>query len=504
MGAERILIVEDEGLLRESIADQLAAEGYRPHAVESAREARAAVERGDYDLGLFDFRLPDGDGLALLRFALEREPERPVILMTAYSSVENAVEAMRLGAYDYLHKPFDMDELVLVVRKALETRRLKRDVELYTRDQRRRFGLRRIIGSSAAMRAVIEQVRRIVRTNHATVLIRGESGTGKDLVAKAIHYESARAQAPFVNVTCTAIPDSLLESELFGHERGAFTGAHQRKQGLFELARGGTIFLDEIGDMPANLQAKLLRFLEERTFKRVGGTEDLSVDVRIVAATNADLETAVADGRFREDLYYRLKVVPLVLPPLRARREDIPELVRAFVAEIGQETRRRLSAITPEAMEALCRYAWPGNVRELRNVIERALILGTGDVLTLEDLPPEVREGGEPSPAPRPAEDARCAPATTPPPPPAPIALEPTPSAHDRERFGTAAGIVLPPEGVIWEDVERALVIQALERTDGNQSKAARLLGLSRDQLRYRMQRFGLLDGSPKRRRPRT
>jgi DNA-binding NtrC family response regulator len=523
MAGERILVAEDESLLRHSIVDQLEAEGYRVTATGSAGDARREVERGDYDLALFDFRLPDGNGLELLKASLDKSPEAPVVLMTAYSSVENAVEAMRLGAYDYLNKPFDMDELGLVLAKALETTQLRREVQLYTSRQRQRFGLQRIIGESACMVELLDQVRRIIDSGSSTVLIRGESGTGKDLLAKAIHYESERARAPFVNVTCTAIPDTLLESELFGHERGAFTGAHQKKVGLFELARGGTVFLDEIGDMPQGLQGKLLRFLEDRTFKRVGGTQDISVDVRIVAATNADLEAAVEDGRFREDLYYRLKVIPLELPPLRARRDDIPQLVKAFLVDVSRDVRRQFHGIEPSAMEALTRYDWPGNVRELRNVMERALILGRGDVLRLGDLPREVRAvlgdaefpvAGTAEPLPVrvrvPGEDDRqdavsggdsngrthtsaAAPVDTIP------VVRGGPSAADRERFGTAACIVLPPEGLDWEDVERALVIQAVERTDGNQSRAAKLLGLSRDQLRYRMQRFGMLPQPPAR-----
>ena len=589
MAGERILIVDDERLIRMSLGEQLAREGY---AVEEAADGRTALQRlshGDYDLVLLDYRLPDTDGIAILKEIVQSHPDAVTILMTAYSSVENAVEAMKLGAFHYLNKPFDMDEMLVYVRKALETTRLRREVRLYTARQKEAFGLNRIIGKSEKMNRLFAQVRRVIRSGSSTILIRGESGTGKDLLAKAIHYESDRARAPFVNVTCTAIPENLLESELFGHERGAFTDARAAKRGLFELARGGTIFLDEIGDMPPSLQAKLLRFLEERAFKRVGGTEDINVDVRIIAATNRDLEASVRAGSFRGDLYYRLNVIPIEVPPLRERREDIPLLAAAFVEQLNKEFKKRVRTIEQDALELLMSYDWPGNVRELRNAIERAMILGTGESIGPEDLPGEIgrqrreaaaaaeRRQGTAVPAAFGAESASAVQA------PAPAGLPmralaedqtaalggaaailapvvsvqlaagasaaaadagtshaPSPSQQGSpypegafapsggisplaqsattiqpsvpvagpqpggplapQPCADALGFVLPPGGVRWEDVERSLVTQALARAGGNQSRAARLLGLSRDQLRYRMERFGLLPPSPKRR----
>ena len=466
---ERILIVEDERLLRKSIREALESEGYGVTDVDRVDRALDSLGREEFDLAVVDQRLPDGEGMDVLRAVKARFPDVPVVLMTAYSSVQDAVEAMRRGAYDYLNKPFDLDELILVIGKALETTRLRREVSFYATSQKQAHGLDRILGASEAITTLKGQVRRVLAASSSTLLIRGESGTGKGMLAKAIHYESDRARAPFVNVTCTAIPETLLESELFGHERGAFTGAHARKKGQFELGRGGSVFLDEIGDLPGGLQAKLLRFLEDRTFRRVGGTQDISVDVRIIAATNRDLEKAVAEGQFREDLYYRLNVIPLVMPPLRECARDAALLAKAFLVEFAKEFGRPTTGMTPSALDVLCAYAWPGNVRQLRNVIERMLILSTADPIDVVDLPPELgsavsgggASGGDGGGAPRNGADL----------------------------------FVLPAGGVKWENVEQALVEQAIERTNGNQSKAAKLLGLSRDQLRYRLQRFGLLDG---------
>jgi two-component system response regulator AtoC len=463
MANERILVVEDEKLIRMSLVDELARQGYRVEEAETGTAGLARVEEGEIDLVLLDYRLPDIDGIQVLREITAKHPETLVILMTAYSSIENAVQAIKLGAYDYLNKPFDMDEMMIRVRKALETTELRREVRLYTTREKEQFGIARLIGRSDAMQKLREHVRRIAHSGASTVLIRGESGTGKDVLAKAIHYESDRARRPFVNVTCTAIPENLLESELFGHEKGAFTDARQTKKGLFELARGGTIFLDEIGDMPPVLQAKLLRFLEERHFRRVGGTEDISVDVRIIAATNRDLEEAVRKGEFRADLYYRLKVIPIEVPPLRERQDDIPLLAQAFIDQLRAELRKPVRSISPEALKVLLAYPWPGNIRELRNAIERAMILGTGERIEVQDLPAELQPG--------------------------------------RAKPTTADGVVqLPPQGVRLEEIEEELVRKALERTRGNQSAAARLIGVTRDQLRYRMERMGLLPPPPKRR----
>jgi DNA-binding NtrC family response regulator len=464
VGNERILVVDDEKLIRMSLVEELTRQGFRAVEADTGAAGLARASEGDIDLVLLDYRLPDMDGLAVLRELSAKHPDVLVILLTAYSSIENAVQAIKLGAYDYLNKPFDMDELTLRVRKALETTELRREARRHLTEQQDRFGLARMVGKSQAVERLREQVRRVAHSGASTVLIRGESGAGKDVIAKSIHYESERARFPFVNVTCTAIPENLLESELFGHERGAFTDARQMKKGLFELAKGGTVFLDEIGDMPPVLQAKLLRFLEERHFRRIGGTEDISVDVRIVAATNRDLEEAVRKGDFRADLYYRLKVIQIEVPPLRERGDDIPLLAQYFVDQLRTELRGKVRTIAPEARELLVRYPWPGNVRELRNAIERAMILCARDRIDPDDLPTEIRGGGA------------------------------------RPRESADAIVTLPPEGVKLEAVEEALVRGALERTRNNQSAAARLLGISRDQLRYRMERIGLLAPPPKRR----
>jgi transcriptional regulator with PAS, ATPase and Fis domain len=355
-----------------------------------------------------------------------------------------------------------MDELKLTVRKALETRILRREVARLHAEQREGSRLDDIVGVSQAIRDLKALIRRIAESDATTVLLEGESGTGKDLVARAIHFESARVQAPFLAVNCVALPEHLLESELFGHEKGAFTDAKALKKGLFEEADGGTVYLDEIGDMKPGLQAKLLRLIEEKTFRRVGGVKDLRVDVRIIAATNRDLAKAMQEEQFRKDLYFRLKVFPIYIPPLREHPEDILPLAMFFVARFNREMRREILGLHPEAQACLKSYAWPGNVRELRNIIERGMILAGGDTLCVEHLLPEIGAG--------PAE-------ATPGPPPPP----------------KAPPVALPADGLRLEEVERDLVRQALEATDGNQVRAARLLGISRDALRNRMKKFGLL-----------
>jgi len=454
---EKILVVEDEKLLRWSLKERLTKEGFDVYEAETGQAARAAMTEEDIDLLLVDYRLPDTTGVDILKDAMNARPDVPVILMTAYSTVETAVEAIKLGAFDYINKPFNQDEMVLVVEKALETSRLRREVRSLRKQQEERYGLTSIVGDSPAMREVFRMIRKVGRSAASTVLITGESGTGKDLVAKAIHYASDRASGPFMNITCSALPENLLESELMGHERGAFTDARTSKQGLFELANGGSLFLDEIGDMGILLQAKLLRFLEEKTFKRVGGVRDIKVDVRIIAATNRDLAKAVQDTQFREDLYYRLKVIPIVLPALRERVEDIPLLVRHFIDQFNREFKKNCRGMTDEAVALLCKHGWPGNVRELRNVIERAMILEDKEYLDEDDLPEEI--GGTTVPAP------------------------PT--------VGTD-GFRLPEGGYPLERMELDMVRQALEKAGGNQTRAARLLSISRDALRYKIKKFNL------------
>jgi two-component system response regulator AtoC len=452
--AHQILVVEPDASFRAWLKTSLAAQGLA--CLEAARcdEAARISEGEEFDLALIALRLPDGDGLELLKTLLTSRPGLPVIVITAYSSVSSAVEAMKRGAFDYLPKPFSADQLLLVLEKAIDTRGLRREMDRITQENLSRYGLEAIIGQSRAIEVLRDQVRKLADSPAATILLQGESGTGKDLVAKALHYSSSRANRPFVAINCSAIPDTLLEAELFGHEKGAFTDARSMKAGLIELAADGTLFLDEVAELPLPLQAKLLRFLEDRTFKRIGGTRDIVVDARVIAATNVDLAQAVAAGRFRQDLFYRLRVVPIRVPALRERREDIPLLVRHFIDYFNKKFRKRFSGITKEALDILFDHAWPGNVRELRNVVERVMLLETGPEIRADIL--MVPEGPHPEPV------------------------------------SPAAAPEAGPEDLSLRRLELQALLRALERTNGNQSGAARLLGVSRDTVRYRIQQYGV------------
>ncbi|MFQ5703444.1 MAG: sigma-54-dependent transcriptional regulator [Gemmatimonadales bacterium] len=451
-----VLVVDDENLIRVWLEAHLSDGGFDVILAEDAQSARQTFQETPPDAALLDLKLPDGTGMELLQEFMDADEQLVAIMLTAHGDISTAVEAVKLGAYHFLEKPPKLEDLLITLNKGLETRTLKRTVSGLRKQASWRFAGVEIVGRSAAMRHVIELVEKVAASENTTILIRGESGAGKEVVARAIHAQSARGEFPFLEVNCTALPETLLESELFGHERGAFTDARERKRGLLELADRGTVLLDEIGDLPLGAQAKLLRFLETRTFKRVGGMRDISVDVRIVASTNRDLEAAVRDGSFRRDLFYRLNVIPIMIPPLRQRPEDVELLAQFFLSKITTSLRRPARTISAEALTMLKRYSWPGNAREVRNVIERAVILEEGSEILPEHLPDELRLG------------SRI------------LDLEP--------------GFKLPAGGVDLEELERDLIDQALAQAQGNKTRTASLLGLTRDTLRYRLKKYGLLD----------
>lgn len=443
----RILVVEDEEKLRRVIELQLASAGFEVEKTGTAEEAQKLAERAD--LVLTDLRLPRMDGLQLLSGIRRQNSQTPVIVMTAFGTIETAVEAMKAGATDFLLKPFSLDHLMTVVQKALEMRALREENLKLREELGRRYEFDNIVGRSGPMQEIFATIMRVAPTR-ATVLLAGESGVGKDLIARAIHFHSPRRDRPLVKINCTAIPENLMESELFGFEKGAFTGAQNSKPGKFEQADTGTVFLDEIGDVPASIQVKLLRVLQEREFERLGSNVTRHIDVRVVAATNQDLRAALEQGTFREDLYYRLNVVPMNIPPLRERKEDIPFLAEHFIRKLGPDTGNRVESITDEAIAKLMAYYWPGNVRELENVIERSLVMCSGSRLDAPDIRLEM--------APR--------------------------SRVQTDRF--------LPEGLSLDEYEQEIIREALRRAEGNKSQAARLLGLTRNALRYRLSQMGL------------
>ena len=444
----RVLVVEDEEKLRRVIELQLTSAGFDVDKAASAEEGVKVVDRAD--LVLTDLRLPNMDGLELLALIRRQNTQVPVIVMTAYGSIETAVEAMKAGATDFLLKPFSLDHLMQVVNKALEVRALRDENRQLKEQLGRRYEYDNIIGRSEPMQEIFATIERVAPTR-ATVLLAGESGVGKDLIARAIHFHSPRRDRPLVKINCSSIPENLMESELFGYEKGAFTGAVASKPGKFEQADTGTVFLDEIGDVPGPIQVKLLRILQEREFERLGSNTTRHTDVRVIAATNQDLRAALEQGTFREDLYYRLNVVPLNIPPLRERKQDIPTLANHFIRKLAPDSGSQVESITPAAMEKLMSYHWPGNVRELENVIERSLVLCRGKQLDAGDIKLE---------------------------------SAPRPRAQNETHF--------LPEGMTLDQYEQDLIREALRRADGNKSQAARLLGLTRNALRYRLTQMGL------------
>ena len=453
-----MLVVDDEQSMRELLGIMLRQVGYAVTLADGGEPAVQALKTDDFDLVITDLRMRKVDGLAVLRAAKEHSPRTVVLVVTAFASTETAVEAMKLGAYDYVTKPFKLDELRLTIANALERKRLQEENRELKRQLRREHGFEGFIGKSPRILEVFETIRKTADSG-STVMITGESGTGKELVARAVHLESARRSGPFVSVNCGAIPETLMESELFGHVKGAFTGAVASTEGLFAAAGGGTLFLDEITEIPHSVQVKLLRATQEREVRRVGDTRDVKVDVRLIAASNRDLSKAMADGVLREDLYYRLNVIPIHMPPLRERLEDIPLLVSHFIARITKDVGKSVKGISPDSLAILERYHWPGNIRELENVVERAIVLGSGDLLSPDSLPPHLR----------------------------------------MPRDEQAVTVEIPPAGVDLEDtltrIENRYIRLALERSGWLQVRAAELLGLSFRQFRYKLQKHGLRGG---------
>ena len=456
----RVLVVDDEQGMREMLSVLLSRAGYRVDAVSSGRQALKHIEvNTPYDVVITDLVMPGADGMEVLAAVKKHQSDSQVIVITAHGSTENAVEAMKGGAYDYVMKPFKVDEFRLVVERALEKYRLLRENLDLRREVTGRFEVERIVGSSTGMRKVVELCRRMGNTR-TNVLITGESGTGKELVARAIHHLGSRSTCPFVSVNCGALPESLMESELFGHERGAFTGAIRKSDGLFREAEGGTLFLDEIGEIPLQVQVKLLRAIQERTVRPVGSMTEVPVDVRIVAASNLDLDKEVGEGRFRPDLYYRLNVVRIDIPPLHDRREDIPALIDYFLARYSREAGRKIKGMSREALQVLLDYHYPGNVRELENVIERAVALGANEVLGLDTLPPNVFQE---------------------------MAAPVRPSVQFGDQFNLDR---------VLDSVERQYILEALEQSGGVRTKAAEVLGITFRSLRYRLRKLGLDGGT--------
>ena len=462
MPEAKILVIDDEKLLRWSLQQNLSKEGYTVITAEKGIDGLNIFKEDPPDITLLDIHLPDVSGITVLQGIKEINKDALVIMITAFGDIQTAVKTIKLGAYDFVEKPFNVDKLKILVAKALETVSLRKEVSQFRSQLSVKYGFDSIIGQSEEVQKIFDIIKKIAKSDATTILLQGESGTGKDLVAKVIHYQSRRCDKPFMEINCTALPETLIESELFGYEKGSFTDAKAMKKGLFELADGGAIYLDEIGDMKPSTQAKLLRVIEGKMFKRIGGVKDITIDVRIIAATNKNLSEEVKNGNFREDLYYRLKVIPVLIPPLRERPNDIPVLAKYFINEFNREFKKNLKGISKETEKYFKEYPWPGNVRELKNIIERAMILESDeDYMLPEHLPIEFTSGE--------------------------IAFA---NVKDID-------IKIPPGGLDIEEVEKELIRQALDLTRGNQTKAAKLLNITRDALRYRMQKFGFLPEKP-------
>jgi len=455
----KILVVDDEKMIRWSLGEALRGWGYEPIEAGTVNAALAAFDADPPSAVLLDINLPDGSGLDVLRKIRHRQSDAVVIMITANVLVDETIAALRGGAYDFIGKPINLEELHVAIRNGIEASALRKEVTQFRRERAQQFSFDQIIGQSPAMREMLAMARKVAESEVSSVLLQGESGTGKDLVAKAIHYQSNRSDGPFIAINCAAIPGTLIESELFGYEKGAFTDAKARKEGMFEQAEGGTLLLDEIGELELSLQAKLLRVLEEGAFRRVGGLKDIPFDARIIAASNRDLRTESEAGRFRLDLYYRLSVIQIDIPSLRERGDDVIQLAEYYIESFGKRLRKTVRGIEEDVAEAFRHYNWPGNVRELRNVIERALILEDDDVITTKYVPRNLVSGL---------------------------------SQSGPERDGSSAQNMfrLPAAGTSLEEVEMSLVRQAIDRSGGNQTRAAELLGISRDQLRYRLKKL--------------
>ena len=459
MSEIKILVIDDEKLVRWSLEQNLSGDGYSVITADKGLDGLSLFKDEAPDITLLDIHLPDVSGITVLEGIKEINNQALVIMITAFGDIQTAVKTIKLGAYDFVEKPFNLEKLKILVEKALETASLRKEVSQFRSTLTARFGFDSIIGESPEIRKTFNLISKVAKSDATTIFINGESGTGKDLVAKVIHYQSSRTGSPFMEINCTALPDTLVESELFGYEKGAFTDAKATKKGLFELADGGTVFLDEIGDMKPSTQAKLLKVIENKSFKRIGGTKDIVVDVRIIAATNKLMQEEVRKGNFREDLYYRLRVIPITLPPLRDRGDDVFLLAKFFIDSFNKEFKKNVKGLSKMTMKSFKEYPWHGNVRELKNVIERAMILEAEDQILPEHLPMELS------------------------------------SKEVQIQNVKGIDIKIPAGGIDIESVEKELIRQALDSTRGNQTRAAKLLNLTRDTLRYRMQKFGFLQG---------